>query len=97
MLFEQAAKPDRYERQGAVETLTTLHRFEGPWATAENGTVYEFQVNKSNTDGLFGFHFVANIALCDGSVHALANDVQGTVVAALLTRNGREIIDANDW
>jgi len=36
---------------------------------------------------------VANIALCDGSVHALASDV----VAALLSRNGREIIDANDW
>ena len=95
MLFEQAAKPAEYDQQRNVRD--SLSHTEGPWATSESGSVYEFQINKSNTDGLYGFHVVASIALCDGSVHGLGADVEGAVVAALLTRNGREIIDASDW
>jgi len=97
LLIEQAAKPDIYDRQRNVQTQNPWRRAEGPWATAEYGTVYEYQVNEWNTDGLYGFHVVANIALCDGSVHGLTNEVESAVVAALLSRNGREIIDANDW
>ena len=98
LLFEQAAKPLVYNRRRVLQNPTSFQFLaEGPWATAEFGTVFEFQVNEWNTDGLYGFHYVANIALCDGSVHALANDVEGTVVAALLSRNGREIINAGDW
>ncbi len=104
LLFEQAAKPVAYDRQGEVDIgsinpdLAFLPLFpEGPWATAELGTVSVNQVNEWNTFGPYGFHVVANIVLCDGSVHALAEDVEGSVVAALLSRNGREIIDANDW
>jgi len=100
LLFEQAAKPAVYDRQrNNVQNPPQSFQFfgEGPWATAEFGTVFEYQVNEWNTDGLYGFHVVANIALCDGTVHALSNEVQSTLVAALLSRNGREIIDANDW
>ena len=97
MLFEQAAKPAEYDRQRNVLVRNSLWHSEGPWATAEYGEVHEFQVNESNTDGLYGFHVVANIGLCDGSVHGLGANVEGAVVAALLSRNGREIIDASDW
>ena len=98
LLFEQAAKPDAYDRQRNLLSPSNFQYLgEGPWATAEYGTVFEYQVNESNTDGLYGFHAVANIALCDGSVHGLTNEVESAVVAALLSRNGREIIDANDW
>lgn len=98
LLFEQAAKPLVYDRQRKLQNPSSIQYLpEGPWATAEVGTVFEYQVNEWNTDGLYAFHDVANIALCDGSVHALASDVESEVVAALLTRNGREIIDASDW
>ena len=97
LLFEQAAKPDVYDRQRSIRNTTILNRSEGPWATVEQGIVFEYQINDSNVDGLYGFHVVSHIALCDASVHALATDVESSVVAALLTRNGREIIDASDW
>ncbi len=100
LLFEQAAKPVAYDRQRIPQPQGTIgfdFFTEGPWATAELGTVSENRVNEWSTSGLYGFHVVANIVLCDGSVHALADDIEGSVVAALLSRNGREIIDANDW
>lgn len=106
LIFEQAAKPAVYDRQRKnvqnPPPTTIPDQFastfaEGPWVTAESGTVSADQVNEWNTDGLYGFHVVANIVLCDGSVHSLESDAQGSVVAALLSRNGREIIDAHDW
>lgn len=102
LLFEQAAKPSVYDRrsnnvQNAPFVPNSPYFAEGPWATAEAGNVSENQVNEWNSNGIYGFHAVANIALCDGSVHALASDTEGSVVTALLSRNGREIIDAGDW
>lgn len=103
LLFEQAGKPTVFDSEFAPvpdlgSSVTPFQFFtEGPWATGESGIVSENRVNEWNADGLFGFHVVAHVALCDGSVHALASDVDGSVVAALLSRNGREIIDANDW
>ena len=101
LLFEQAAKPFVYDRQRILQTPGSSVPFqffiEGPWATGESGVVSENQVNEWNADGLYGFHVVAHIALCDGSVHGLASGIDGSVVAALLSRNGREIIDASDW
>ena len=100
-MFEQAGKPSVFGGQPEVPLPPDLDSFqfftEGPWATGEFGVVSENQVNEWNADGLFGFHVVAHIALCDGSVHGLASDVDGSVVAALLSRTGQEIIDANDW
>ena len=101
LLFEQAGKPSVFGGQPDLPSPPASDSFqfftEGPWATGEFGVVSENQVNEWNADGLFGFHVVAHITLCDGSVHGLASDVDGRVVAALLSRNGREIIDANDW
>ena len=103
LLFEQAGKPAVFDSEFAPvpDSESSFEPFqfftEGPWATGESGIVSENRVNEWNADGLFGFHVVAHVALCDGSVHGLASDVDGSVVAALLSRNGREIIDANDW
>ena len=101
LLFEQAGKPTVFDREFSAVPDSSFGPFqfftEGPWATGESGIVSENRVNEWNADGLFGFHVVAHVALCDGSVHGLASDVDGSVVAALLSRNGREIIDANDW
>ena len=103
LLFEQAGKPAVFDSEFSAvpDSETSFEPFqffaEGPWATGESGIVSENRVNEWNADGLFGFHVVAHVALCDGSVHGLASDVDGSVVAALLSRNGREIIDANDW
>jgi len=97
LLFEQAAKPAEYDRQRNIRIRSFPLDAEGPWATSEFGRVFEYQINESNIDGLYGFHVVANIAMCDGSVHGLATEVERAVVAALLSRNGREVIDASDW
>jgi len=97
LLFEQAAKPTEYDGQRNIRVRQFIWDAEGPWATSESGTVFELLVNETNLDGLYGFHVAANIALCDGSVHGLGAEVERAVVAALLTRNGREIIDASDW
>ena len=101
LLFEQAGKPSVFGGQPDLPSPPASDSFqfftEGPWATGEFGVVSENQVNEWNANGLFGFHVVAHITLCDGSVHGLASDVDGSVVAALLSRNGREILDANDW
>lgn len=97
LLFEQAAKPAEYDRQRNVRIRPIPRDAEGPWATSESGSVFEYQVNESNIDGLYGFHVVTHIALCDGSVHGLRAETEEAIVAALITRNGREIFDANDW
>jgi hypothetical protein len=47
------------------------------------------------------FHHVAPrleiVAMCDGSIHLFSTDMEVEVVTALLSRNGDEIINANDW
>lgn len=94
LLVEQAGKPDRFKATGLVPSAAAI---EGPWATAEWGAFYAAGVNQDNHAGLFGFHAGANVAMCDGAAMTIGADAEWSVVAALMTRDGQEIIDRGDW
>ena len=50
-------------------------------------------VNCSNVNGIYAFHAgVANVCLADGSVRSVRQSLSAQVVAALLTREGGEVI-----
>lgn len=94
LLVEQAGKPTRYD---ATRTATPATPREGAWITGEMGAFSDMEVNHDNLNGLYGFHSGANVAMCDGSSLTLGAGADASVVAALLTRSGHEIIDAHDW
>ena len=95
LLTEQAGKPTRYTTLPPNDKDTTLS--EGAWGTGEMGAFYAAGVNRDNLSGPYGFHSGANVALCDGSVLLLSDNVEFAVLAAMLSRDGGEIIDARDW
>jgi prepilin-type processing-associated H-X9-DG protein len=70
---------------------------EGAWGTAEMAAYYAVGVNRDNLAGAYGFHTGANVAFCDGSVRMLSSDIEFAALASIITRNGDEIIDDDDW
>lgn len=55
-------------------------------------------VNASNNNEVFSFHpGGANVAMCDGSVRTINEDIEINVFAALVTRMGREVISADEY
>jgi len=94
LVVEQAGKPVRYDanRNARHESPS-----EGAWATAELAWYYAAAVNRDNLSGPYAFHSGANVAFCDGSVLMLASEVEWEVLAALLSRDGAEIVGADDW
>ncbi|MDC0937350.1 DUF1559 domain-containing protein, partial [Pirellulales bacterium] len=94
LLVEQAGKPLKYDRTKQSEEVTPT---EGAWATAEFSSFYAGGINDDNLSGVYGFHEGAMVAMGDASVHLFAEEMEVEVLTALLTRDGDEIIDANDW
>ena len=94
LLVEQAGKPLKYDRTRIAEAINPQ---EGAWATADFSSFYAAGVNHDNLTGIYGFHRGAVVAMCDGSAHLFSEDMEPEVVTALLSRNGDEIINTNDW
>ncbi len=94
LAVEQAGKPLKFDRTYHAEIVTPM---EGAWATAEFSSFYAGGVNIDNLSGIYGFHNGAMAAMCDGSVHLFAQQMEAEVLTALLSRDGAEIISANDW
>ena len=94
LLVEQAGKPLKYDRARIAEVVIPK---EGAWATAEFSSFYAGGINVDNLSGVYGFHAGAAVAMCDGSVHLFAEQMELEVLTALLSRDGDEIIDAGDW
>jgi prepilin-type N-terminal cleavage/methylation domain-containing protein len=94
LVIEQTGKPFHYDRfrQADDERLR-----EGPWATGEMSSIYAGGINIDNHSGLYSFHVGAMASMCDGSVHLFAPDMEVAVITALLSRNGDEIINSDDW
>lgn len=94
LIIEQAGKPLHYDRstQPGIENLD-----EGPWATAEHSSIYAAGINVNNQTGIYSFHDGAMAAMCDGSVHLFAPNMEVEVITALLSRKGDEIINSSDW
>ncbi len=94
LLVEQAGKPQNYVRAHKAEEVLSP---EGAWATAEFSSFYAPGINVDNLTGIYGFHNGACVAMCDGSVQIFSPEMEPEVVTALLSRNGDEIIDSDDW
>ena len=95
LLVEQAGKPLKYDRSRVADANVLLS--EGAWATAEWSSFYAPGINVDNLTGIYGFHNGAIVAMSDASVHLYSVDMEPEVITALLSRNGDEIINANDW
>jgi prepilin-type N-terminal cleavage/methylation domain-containing protein len=94
LLVEQAGKPLRYGPRRVSEDASPA---EGAWATAEFSSFYAAGINRDNLSGVYGFHTGAAAAMGDGSVHWLDASLDPAVAAALLSREGDEIVDVRDW
>lgn len=94
LLVEQAGKPQHYDRRRVAEHASLS---EGAWATAEFSSFYAAGINVDNQTGIYGFHPGALVAMGDASVHMFSEDMEVEVITALLSRNGDEIISAEDW
>src|SRR5207302_9755345 len=64
-----------------------------------NATVaYPCGVNCSNRSNIYGFHpGGANVLYADGSGHFLPNNINLGILGALVTRSGRELVNAGDF
>jgi prepilin-type processing-associated H-X9-DG protein len=99
----------RYVTDGFSQTILLVesagphqHAWEGdagPWLSPDLLSLEDWRrVNEMNVVGIFSFHSGgANVAMADASVRFLSEGVSPAVVAALLTREGGEAIDAKDW
>ena len=112
LLHEQAGRPDYYVRHKKQPASTTnpinLYWWD-PWASYAHFTYQGYAadglsvgwacaVNCNNGQGIYGFHpGGANVGFCDGSVRFLKETVQVTVVFALATRDGGEVLSADSY
>ena len=94
LLVEQAGKPLKYDELGHAQPVTPI---EGAWATAEFASFYAPGINVDNQAGVYGFHEGAVVAMADASVHWFSSDMEVQILTALMTRDGDEIMDADDW
>lgn len=93
LLVEHAGLPN-VVRQG-LETPTSGGTA-GPWLSAEiNHLDSRLAINSDNVRGLYSFHpGGAQAAMADGSVHFLGAALPPRLLAALLTREGAEPLEA---
>ncbi len=94
LLVEQAGKPTFYGSRGPHLATEAA---EGAWATAEYSTFHGAGVNVDNAWDPYAFHNVVHVVLCDATVHAWTPDIATDVLRALMTADGREIIQNSDW
>ena len=94
LMVEQSAKPQGYVERS---TKVTVAPTEGPWITAEFSSYYGEGVNIDNYTDPYGFHTGPNAAFGDGSVFTMPAEISPVVLAALLSRDGNEIVDERDW
>ncbi len=112
LLHEQAGRPDWYmnhKKQPASTTNPLDLYWWDAWASwshftyqgyAADGQSVGFAcaVNCNNSQGIYGFHpGGANVGFCDGSVRFLKESVQVTIVFALATRDGGEMISSDSY
>jgi prepilin-type N-terminal cleavage/methylation domain-containing protein/prepilin-type processing-associated H-X9-DG protein len=100
---EDAGRPNLY-MTGGVQFYDPPNQKEGGWADPgapfsidgadPNGTIPgSCPLNCSNNSEVFAFHpNGANVVFADGSVHTLPNTINLCTLAALVTRNGGEVI-----
>lgn len=101
LIVEQAGKPERMNRgssspPGQGEGVE-IEAIEGAWITSEYATISTLVINQDNHTGPYAWHRGVVAAMCDGSVHFIAQGVDEGVMDALFSCTGSEIIDHEDW
>jgi len=94
LLVEQAGKPEGY---GPSRKRRSMEPTEGAWSTGDYSSFFGEGVNISNYTDPYGFHRNTNAALGDGAVVTLHSEISPSVLVALLSRDGNEIIGRSDW
>jgi prepilin-type N-terminal cleavage/methylation domain-containing protein len=94
LIVEQAGKPTYF---GNSEPTAPVEPSEGPWATCEDGSFSGDGINLDNHRNPYGFHRAAQVVMCDSSVHTFAIEMSPSILRALMTSDGREIIADTDW
>lgn len=111
LLHEQAGRPENYIRgvKQPSDKPVTLKGWWGAWTSYQHfqltgfqkdgiTTGFECAVNCQNSQGIYSFHKGGTYAgFCDGSVRFLSESIPVEVVFALATRNGGEIVAAEDF
>jgi prepilin-type N-terminal cleavage/methylation domain-containing protein/prepilin-type processing-associated H-X9-DG protein len=105
MVVEAAGRPNLYENNRQVGTLSGNYGGFGGWAdpgsagsmlfgsdgTGQNGPTGSCVMNCNNDWDMYSFHGVgANFGFADGSVHFITTTINPLVVANLLTARGGE-------
>ena len=104
---EQAGKPDRYLGDDGVSprrprpTSSGTERGAWPMDTHDSHILQDWwapghPINWDNRAGIYSFHRGANAVFFDGSVRFLDESSSSTVIDALLTRAGGEIVAPNE-
>jgi prepilin-type N-terminal cleavage/methylation domain-containing protein/prepilin-type processing-associated H-X9-DG protein len=112
LIHEQAGRPDWYlshkKQPPSTSNPTDLYWWDA-WSSyshfqyqgyAADGmsTGWACSVNCNNGQGIYGFHpGGVNVGFCDGSVRFLKESVQVTIVFALATRDGGEILSSDSY
>ena len=111
LLAEFAGRPDHWIKGRQQPTNAGLQwaNWWGPWASY-NSSIFKTwsvdgttpggpcTVNANNNWGIYAFHTDgANILLCDGSVHFVAETLDREVFADLITKAGGEMLKANGF
>jgi prepilin-type N-terminal cleavage/methylation domain-containing protein/prepilin-type processing-associated H-X9-DG protein len=112
LIHEQAGRPDWYLRRGKQPASTSNptdvywwdawssyshFQYQG-YANDGKSTGWACSVNCNNGQGIYSFHpGGANVGFCDGSVRFLKESVQVTIVFALATRDGGELVSADAY
>jgi prepilin-type processing-associated H-X9-DG protein len=94
LLLEQAGKPQAYDGRRQILPADPT---EGPWATAEMSSFLGAGLNRDNYADPYSFHRGVNVAMCDGSVHFLYDEIDAAILRALMSRDGHEIMSPRDW
>lgn len=94
LVLEQAGKPTSF---GARRQKQLGQGSEGAWATSESGSFNGEGVNQHNYEDPYSFHRGVHVVMCDGSTHFWSPAIAPQVLAALLSRDGHEVLDTADW
>jgi prepilin-type N-terminal cleavage/methylation domain-containing protein len=97
LLQERSGLPGRYS-YGAERTLIGQD-FRGAWLTTDSYVIeLPCRINEINNRNAHSFHpGGVFVAMCDGSVHFVREEISEPTVIAIFSRDGGEAVDPKDW
>jgi prepilin-type N-terminal cleavage/methylation domain-containing protein/prepilin-type processing-associated H-X9-DG protein len=106
LIAADSGRPQAYKFGGGVVVINPVEK-QGGWAdpgapfsldgsTPDGGIPGTCSINCSNNSEIYSFHTGgANVVFADGSVHFINQSINLCTLAALITRSGGEVVNAN--